>query len=454
MKIGLLTMSGVRIVDPELAALGLNLPGFVERSQVIASLPSLALLTLAGMTPDDVELEYVEVADVQAAEGLPTDWDLVAISTYTAQAKEAYEVADRLRARGVTVVFGGLHATACPDEALEHADSVVVGEGELTWARLVEDHRAGRLERRYSPRSGEIHDLAEAPMPRFDLLEIPRYNRLTVTTARGCPHRCDFCAASPLLTPGWRPKPVERVIAELHQIRELWDRPFIELADDNTFAEPRRMEGLLMTLRGEGIKWFTETDLSIADHPDLLDLMRESGCRQVLIGIESPTAAGVDGIELRRNWKRQHHDDAEAAIERIQSHGITVNGCFVLGLDGDTEEVFDAVHDFVDRVGLFEVQVTVLTPFPGTPLFARLQREGRILDDTAWEMCTLFDVNHEPLGMSADRLRQGLRDLMARLYEPAFVRSRRERFFHELRRRRLPGVEQQEQEWAHATSVD
>jgi radical SAM superfamily enzyme YgiQ (UPF0313 family) len=154
----------------------------------------------------------------------------------------------------------------------------------------------------------------------------------------------------------------------------------------------------------------------------------------VLIGLESPVPAGLDGLELRSNWKRRCHAEYEAAIHAIQSKGITVNGCFVLGLDGQTDDVFDAVWEFVDRTGLYEVQITVLTAFPGTPLYARLQREGRLLEEEAWDRCTLFDVNHVPTGMTPERLRRGLIDLARGLYDEAFVEKRRRRFFRELRR--------------------
>jgi radical SAM superfamily enzyme YgiQ (UPF0313 family) len=164
--------------------------------------------------------------------------------------------------------------------------------------------------------------------------------------------------------------------------------------------------------------------------------MREAGCAEVLIGLESPTAEGIDGVELRRNWKRQRFDRYRDAIERIQSHGVAVNGCFVLGLDGDGPEVFDAVAGFVGASGLFDVQITVLTPFPGTPLYDRLLVEGRLLEPTAWERCTLFDVNFRPQGMSPEHLQHELVELGRRLYTEEGRKSRRNAF-HEHRRRYL-----------------
>jgi radical SAM superfamily enzyme YgiQ (UPF0313 family) len=434
MHIAFVAMSGVRAWNPEITAAGLTMPGFLERSQTIASLPSLGLLTLAGMTPDAFSVSYHEVLDIHDLGELPA-CDVAAISSFSAQIKEAYELADRFRAVGVKVVLGGLHVTAMPDEALQHADAVVVGEGEIGWPDVLEDLRRGRLRGTYAP-NGREFDLADAPMPRYDLLEIERYNRLTVQTTRGCPWQCEFCAASMRLTPRYKVKPVARVMAEIHEIRRYWPRPFIEFADDNTFVNRRHAKELMRAMAGERIKWFTETDIAVADDPELLTLMHAAGCAEVLIGLESPTRAGVTGVELRRDWKQSRFEDYQSAIERIQSHGIAVNGCFVLGLDGDGPEVFEAVERFVRESGQFDVQITVMTAFPGTPLYARLKAEGRLLTERAWEQCTLFDVNFRPKGMAPETLQHEALELGRRLYTEEERAARRERF-HDQRRRFL-----------------
>lgn len=434
MRILLIAMSGIRAFSEELNAAGLTMPGVVERSKVIASMPSLGLLTLAGLTPGDCEVEYHEIADLRKQPDLPGGFDLVAISSFSAQIHDAYAVADRYRARGVRVVLGGLHVTKLPDEAAQHADAIVIGEAEPLWPRLIDDARRGQLKPRYQSRPGEHFHLVDSPLPRFDLLDVDRYNRIPLQTSRGCPHQCDFCASSILLTPRYSVKPVERVLAELRAIKEIWAQPFIEFADDNSFAQKKHYKELLRALIPERIKWFTEADISIADDPELLDLMREAGCRQVLVGLESPATRGLDGIELRRNWKLKMHDRYEAAVHAIQSRGVTVNGCFILGLDGEGEEVFDAIYDFADRTALFEVQITVLTPFPGTPLYDRLLAAGRILHPGDWRRCTLFDVNYRPTNMTPDRLQSGIVELAKRLYAPDFVDHRRRRFFENLQR--------------------
>jgi len=437
MRVGLIAMSGVRACNDELTRIGLTLPGFVERSKVIASLPSLSLLTLAALTPPPIEVDYWEIKELRNQQSFPEDYDLIAITSFSAQIKDAYLVADLYRAKGVAVVLGGLHVSVLPEEAKVHATSVVVGEGEVLWPRVLKDFERGRLQSSYVQEAGSWFDLGDAPVPRYELLDVEQYNRLTVQTSRGCPHRCDFCASSILLTPQYKVKPVECVIAEIRRIKAIWKYPFIEFADDNSFVLRRHYKDLLRALALEDVKWFTEADISIAEDEELLELMRVSGCRQVLIGLESPTARGLDGVELRRNWKLGKLPDYETAIRTIQSHGITVNGCFILGLDGDTEEVFDAIYRFVQRSGLFEVQLTVLTPFPGTPLYERLKREGRLLENGAWQKCTLFDVNFVPKRMSPERLQEGLVELSRRVYQREFIQERRERFFQELRRRRL-----------------
>ena len=430
MKLGLLAMSGIRCHNKELMEYGLTLPGFVERSKVIASLPSLGLLTLAGMTPDSVDIEYHEVPDIDALDGedgVPADVDVVAISSFTAMIKDAYELAARYRRRGTTVILGGLHVALLPDEAAQHADAIVVGEAEIVWPKLIADIQSGNLKPRYDGRA-ETFDFASSPMPRFDLLEIANYNRLTVQTQRGCPFSCDFCAASIRLNPRYRTKPVERIRAEIHEIKKIWPKPFIEFADDNTFADKRHGRALAKMMGEEGVRWFTETDVSVADDPELLRLLADSGCAQILIGLESPQSAALSGIEQKGNWKHRQVDRYKDAVARVQDAGITVNGCFVLGLDDSDLSSFDAVYDFVEETGLYEVQVTIMTAFPGTPLYQRLLDEDRILKPDAWELCTLFDVNYQPKNMTVEELETNFRELAGRIYDADFIDRRRRRF--------------------------
>lgn len=432
-RIGFIAMSGVRAHNEELTKLGLTLPGFVERNKQIASLPSLGLLTLAGLTPRDrFEVEYHEIADLRKLPELPVDFDLVAISTFTAQFYEACDVADHYRRRGVPVVMGGITVSALPEQTREHDVSVVLGEGEPLWPEVLRDLERGTLKPIYASSAPGRFDLAHAPMPRFDLLDPEQYNRITVQTSRGCPHRCEFCASSILLTTRYKVKPVEKVIAEIREIKKIWPRPFIEFADDNSFVHREHYKRLLRELAKENLRWFTETDVRVAEDDELLGLMRDASCHQVLIGLESPRRTSLAGIELKHDWKARQQDYYREAIAKIQSYGITVNGCFIVGLDPDTPEVFDEVLQFVRDSGLYEVQVTFPTAFPGTPYYERLKREHRIIRDRAWELCTLFDINIRPKNMSVAELQAGFLKLVKQLYSEEETSQRRRQF-----RRRL-----------------
>jgi radical SAM superfamily enzyme YgiQ (UPF0313 family) len=428
MKIALIAMSGIRACDTELLRLGLTLPGFVERSKTIASLPSLGLLTLAGMTPREHRVTYLEVADIRDLAALPGPFDLVCISSFSAQVKEGYELARRYVSARTQVVMGGLHVTACPREPAAVGAAAVIGEGEVVWHEVLRDAAVGKLKPVYDARGREFDLSADPPMPAFHLLDVGKYNRLTVQTSRGCPWRCAFCASSILLTKRYKQKMPQRVLDEVDAVRDLWRRPFIEFADDNAFVNRAWWHEFLPRLRGRHVKWFAETDVSVADDDLLLPEMRDAGCAQVLIGLESPTSAGLDGVELRRNWKKLRAPRYRDAVRRIQSHGVRVNACFVVGLDGHTADVFDDVQQFAEEVAPFDVQVTLPTPFPGTPFYQSLKAQGRLLQDGAWEKCTLFDVNFRPTHMTPDELRDGFRQLVVKLYGDEFTQYRRDEF--------------------------
>lgn len=432
-KIGLIAMSGVRAKNEELTKLGLTLPGFVERNKVIASMPSLSLLTLAGLTPDKYDVDYREIADLNQAGALPDDYDLVAITSFSAQIFEAYRVAEQYREVGASVVMGGLHVTSLPEEAGRHCDSVVVGEGEPVWRQLLDDFERGRLQPVYRAVPNGAFDLNRAPMPRFDLLDPDKYNRITVQTSRGCPHRCAFCASSILLTPQYKLKPVEKVIDEIHAIKTIWPKPFIEFADDNSFVHRAHYKRLMREMAKEKLRWFTETDVSVARDPELLAMMRDAGCQQILIGLESPRRTSLSGVEMKADWKARQREQYLEAISRVQSYGITVNGCFILGLDGDTPDVFDDVLGFVRESQLYEVQVTFLTAFPGTPLYRQLKQEGRLLHDGEWDRCTLFDPNVQPRDMSLAELQSGFLKVVKTLYSKKETDARRHGFKRRLR---------------------
>lgn len=438
MKLLLAALSGVRVYNQALLNLGLTLPGFVERSQVIASLPSLGLLTLAALTPPDWEVIYQDFDVIGPSEMLWIEqqgFDVVAISALTARILEAYKLADQLRGQGMTVVLGGLHVTSLPWEAQAHADALVVGEGEPVWAELLRDYQAGRLQPVYNAqsRSRSDYSLSESPIPAYELLDLKKYNRLTLQTTRGCPLDCEFCAASRLLS-SYKKKPLERVRAELERILELWPRPFLELADDNTFVSKPWGRALAGLLAEYPLKWFSECDISVADDDALLELLARSNCAQLLIGLEAVESAALQHIDSR-NWKHDQFESYQRKVDKIQSYGISVNGCFILGLDSHTQLSFDVLCQYLESCSLAEVQITLLTPFPGTALQRRLRHEGRLLKPIYWEQCTLFDVTYQPKNMQPEELEAGFMELMSSTYTES-ARARRAQVFRQCRRDR------------------
>ena len=424
MKIGLIAMSGIRVCDAELKAFGLSLPGLIERGTAIASLPSLALLTIAGMTPERHQLSYIEIADLNVSGPPSQHFDLVAISSYSAQISQAYQLASWYLAQGVPCVIGGPHVSCLPEEASRYCTSVAIGEAEPIWPEILADAEKGQLKKFYGTRYNDF-DLKYSPMPAFDLLEPERYNRVTIQTSRGCPHRCEFCAASVLLSRKYRQKPASMVLSEIDRVQSIWERPFIEFADDNGMSDRRYWHELLPQLKKRQVRWFLETDISVGQDSEILRLMQESGCRQVLVGLESPVVQGMEGMELKRNWKRDIWPTYRDSVRKIQLHGIRVIGAFILGLDGHGPDVFDQVLDFVAHLELFDVQITVQTPFPGTPLYHRLQEEDRLIEPANWDKCSLFDVNFKPDSMSVEQLRVGFRELGEKLYNNEATRIRR-----------------------------
>ena len=419
-------MSGVRVVNEKLFNTGLTLPGFVDRSKVIASLPSLGLLTLAAHTPKHWEVIYKELdafTEEDVTERLRHKPDIIALSCLTARINETYELSSRFRKNGIKVVIGGLHASALPDEAKKYADVIVQGEGEICWEALLNDYENNSLKPLYSSLSDPnyVFDLKNARVPKYELLDIDNYNRLTIQTTRGCPLHCNFCAASRTIS-AYKKKPIKLIKKELDKIFEIWDEPFIELADDNTFVDKKWSKKLLRLFKNYKMKWFTETDISIAYDDELLALLAESNCMQVLIGLESVNQTSIKGIDT--GWKYKHFSNYAKAIDKIQSYGISVNGCFVLGFDSDTKETFKETEKFIKECNLSDVQITILTPFPCTDLYHQLKNERRLLPNY-WNKCTLFDVTYIPKNFTVSELEDEFQNLMTRVYANDLVEKRR-----------------------------
>ena len=438
-KVVLISMSGVRVYNSRLFNLGLTLPGFVERSKVIASLPSLGLITLAAYTPADWQVVYKELdiyTENDFNEIMAEQPDIIAFSSLTARINETYSLATRFRKKGITVVIGGLHVSALPEEAMQFANSVIQGEGELLWEKLLNDYKNNNLQPLYSSlsnRDATFH-FGAAKIPRYELLDISKYNRLTIQTTRGCPLHCSFCAASRTIS-SYKKKPIAQVEKELNKIFEVWESPFIELADDNTFVDKTWSKELLNLFSNYKMRWFTETDISVAYDNELLELLAKSNCAQVLIGFETTNANGLAGID-RNNWKYKQHENYLKAIDKIQSYGISVNGCFILGFDTDTKETVEETGQFIRNSNLSETQVTLLTPFPGTDLYAQLKKENRLLKDNYWDKCTLFDVNFIPKNFTVEELENSFQELMKTVYSPEFVKERKNKFRQAVRNKK------------------
>lgn len=427
-KVILISMSGVRVYNKRLLDLGLTLPGFVERSEVIASLPSLGLLTLAAHTPVNWEVIYKELdhfSESEIIEIINEKPDVIAFSSLTARINETYKLSQRFRNIGITVAIGGLHVSAVPSEAQKFADIVIQGEGEIIWETILNDFENNTTKPFYSSLSNSNYTFHfnSCKTPKYELLDISRYNRLTIQTTRGCPLNCSFCAASRTIS-SYKKKSIPQVEKELTKILEVWERPFIELADDNTFVDKKWSRELLTLFAKYKIKWFTETDISIAYNDELLELLAKSNCAQILIGFETANKNGLKGID-RGNWKHKQFDNYLKAIDKIQSYGISVNGCFILGFDTDTKDTFKETEYFIIDSNLSEVQITLLTPFPGTELYKQLKREGRLLTDNYWDKCTLFDVNFIPKNFSVKELETEFENLMKNVYSEQLVSNRK-----------------------------
>ncbi|MFI5402220.1 MAG: cobalamin-dependent protein [Planctomycetota bacterium] len=398
--------------------LGMSLPGLRQRAKAIGQLPALGLLTLAGMTPPPWTCSYEEAPDDTLVDRLARRRpELVALSALTASVEEAYRLAHGLRRAGLRVVLGGLHATACPEEASRHVDAVIAGEGEPVWRQVLDDALAGSLRPLY--RATAPYELAVSPVPRFDLLRGPR-PRVTLQTQRGCPLNCEFCGASRLLGT-FREKPIESIRRELHALAMRAPEPLLELADDNTFAGSRDVEPLFEALAVTGARYFTEADWRIGERADVLSGLAASGCVQVLVGLESQVYRLAGMGPKQAEWSR-----VRDAIQRIQEAGVAVAGCFIVGCDGEDRGSLERLKARILESPLADVQLTLQTPFPGTALYRRLKAQGRLLPGRGWSHYTLFDVTYEPLPMSVEELETGFLDLVRETFSPSAAARRTE----------------------------
>ena len=358
----------------------------------------LTLTTLAALVPADLNID-VHIQD-EGVEPLELDFeaDLVGISCITGTALRAYEIADRLRAQGKTVVLGGVHPTLLPDEAAQHADSVVTGYAEQSWPQLLRDFACGELKPRYFVPTGRR--LEGVPHARRDLLNRRKYSTInSIEATRGCPHKCDFCAVPAAWANTYAHRPVEEVVAELETF-EGRHALFIDLSPVEDVAYAKALYRAMIPL---GIRWVGLSTTRIAEDDELLKLAAQSGCKGLLIGFES-----VSQASLNQTHKHFHAAASYAeVVKKLHDHGIGIQGCFVFGFDNDDEHTFERTVEFVDKVRLDLPRYAVMTPFPGTGAFRQLEAEGRLLHKN-W---SLYDVEHvvfQPKHMNPERLQEGL----------------------------------------------
>jgi len=399
----------------------LRLQEFFDTNRYLPTffLPSLALLTIAACTPQEIEVKLIDerISPIDFEEQA----DLVGISIMTEQALRGYEIAREFKRRGVFTVIGGIHASVLPEEAAGHCDCVVIGEGETLWPKLLEDFKKGEVKRFYL-NDGQI-DLLHSPIPRYDLLDRGVYNLIPIQTSRGCPRDCSFCTATKVYGSRFRTKTVDQVISEVEAIEEVLKNHRIVFNDDNMFFDRQRSYQLLSALIPLKIRYFAESDVSIAEDEKLLDLMQKSGCVTVFIGFESLVAENLTSLH-HSQWKRKRLAGYAESCRKIQSHGIQVLGSFIVGFDHDDKSVFQQLIDFVLENKIL-AQFHFLTPFPGSQLRASLIREGRLRqDDSHWDAYSCFDIVFAPLRMSSQELEEGLLSVYQAVYSQGAHLSR------------------------------
>lgn len=354
----------------------------------------LTLTTLASLVPPEIPSD-VRIVDegVGEIELDRIDADIVGISAITGTAPRSYEMSAHLRKRGIPVVLGGVHPTLLPEEAMQHADTVVVGYAEESWPRLLRDFVDGKLQARYD--QSPTLKLTNLPFPQRQLFDSRLINVAeTIEATRGCIHQCDFC-----VVPAAWPRPLQKPVADvIADVKQMGARRVVFL-DLNLISDIPYARELFTALIPLHIKWGGLTTVNIARDDELLDLATRSGCRGLLIGFESADQASLSEANKRFNMRLSYRD----VVRRIHERGIAIMGCFVFGLDSDTLRSFEETVTLVMESKMDLPRYAIATPFPGTGLYKRLKTEGRITTED-W---TLYDGQHvvfEPKNMTADEL--------------------------------------------------
>jgi radical SAM superfamily enzyme YgiQ (UPF0313 family) len=371
---------------------------------------SSGLLTVAALTPADIDVDFVD----ENMEGIDFsgDYDLVGISAMTQQSIRAYQIAEEFRKRKIKVIIGGIHATVLPEEVKLHADSVVIGEVELLWSIILEDFKSNKLKPFY--KADSLFELNKAPVPRFDLLQKGRYPIIWMETSRGCPHDCEYCASTRIFGHKYRNKSREQVIRDIIFIKKHHGDVRIAFSDDNFLVNKCLSKELLPQITELNIRWHALCDISIGNDEELLDLLYKSGCTYLFIGLESVSRESLNSIE-KSNWKSKQFANYANYIKSIQSSGIGVMGSFIVGLDHDFPNIFKSIADFIIDNNLYAASITILTPFPGTRLRVRMEKEGRLLIRD-WSYYTGYNVNYVPNHISIEEIESELVSLYRAVY--------------------------------------
>jgi radical SAM superfamily enzyme YgiQ (UPF0313 family) len=383
--------------------------------------PPLGLATLAALSPPSWKVSIVD----ENIESLPLqpDVDIVGICGMGVQFRRQKELLAFYRSRGYYVVAGGSYASLCPEQYAGLADTVVAGEAEYIWPQFCLDFEAGRPKALYQE-TGTV-SLADSPVPRFDLLDVNRYQSMSLQFSRGCPFRCEFCDIIVMFGRKPRTKTLDQVERELDALRLLGARN-VFFVDDNLIGNKRLAKELLYFLRdyqerhGYRFQFGTEASLNLAHDKELLEAFRAAGMSWVFIGIESP-----DEASLREAQKMQNtHQDILASVRTVYSHGMDVFAGFIIGFDNDTIATFDSQYRFILNSGIQAAMIGLLTAAPKTPLYERLQREGRVIPDANASDNTKLGTNVIPKGMTYDEMVSGYRALYQRLFDDRGIAQR------------------------------
>jgi radical SAM superfamily enzyme YgiQ (UPF0313 family) len=366
-------------------------------------IPPLSLGIIASLTPPDID---VKVIDENLHEiDFSNRPDLVGITCLTASAPRAYEVADHFRADGVRVILGGIHPSAVPLEAIKHADSVVLGEAEGVWGRVIDDFQAGGLKRFYK---GAKPDPEQILAPRRDVFESQGYFvKSTVQTSRGCPFGCDFCSVQRFFGTKFRFRSVHSVVDEVKALHT----KFVAFVDDNIAGSHPHAKQLFAALAPLKVRWICQAPIGIGKDFELLKLMRKAGCRGVFVGFESIVPDCLKEVGKSFNVVEKFKD----YVKRIHDNGISVEGAFIFGFDHDNKDSFKRTLDFIVKAKIDFAQFGILTPFPGTKLYQKLRRENRIITED-WEKYDIAHTVFKPTNLTPEELDEGRRWIEDQFY--------------------------------------